>query len=176
MSRPVRMRHLVVDPFYDPLHVSDGLTVRRWRGMSATETGMLQEWLTWRGKDYDRAQVNVHFPCGLPAAVETSQPLVRMWIQATCHRADLIAWRGRGATIVEAKVVIHPRGLEQLLDYRSLLLEQQPGVHVEALVIVGRSISPDVLDVYEKAGVRVDLLGGMGFPGVRSSRCGGRGV
>lgn len=121
------------------------------------ESGIIRDYLRDHLAEFDRVSFTVRVGVGhepdpsLPVRIQKQQKFV------TQKRIDLLAWRGAQPVIVEAKYLVQPSALGQILGYRQLLLEELPDAPEPDLVIIGRASDPDTLRILQSHGVTVIL-------------------
>jgi hypothetical protein len=133
-------------------------------GGDATETAVAHAWLTKHVDDYDRIELNVPLGPGLQLG-----PGYEPWVQkaATANsraRADLIAYRGAAATIVEFKGNITPAALGQLLTYWKLMTADNPALLQVYKVVAGQTVQLGLPAIFDQYGVSVELFPGAAPP------------
>lgn len=121
-------------PNLDELLAADG-----YPGIDADEWPIIRDWLRDYGRTYDRLELNVRLGEGRPTSPDDSPSIKRMWKAVTQVRADLIAWRGHDADVVEAKVEARLDAATQVRKYAALLrAEADPIGRVTPIVICRR--------------------------------------
>jgi len=121
------------------------------------ESGIIRDYLLAHLSEFDRVSFTVRVGVGhepdpsLPVRIQKQQKFV------TQKRIDLLAWRGTQPVIVEAKYLVQPSALGQILGYRQLFLEDQPDAPEPELVVIGRASDPDTIRILQAHGVTVYL-------------------
>jgi hypothetical protein len=129
------------------------------------ESGVLRDYLLEYLPTFDRISLTVRVGDGhtpdpsLPPKIQKQQKFV------TQRRMDALAWRGTQPVIIEAKYLVTPSALGQILGYRQLLLEELPDAPEPDLVIVGRACDPETLRILQSHGVTVILYPEAQSPG-----------
>lgn len=124
-----------------PPNLAALLAADSYPGIDADEWPVIRDWLRECGEYYDRLELNVRLGDGRPADAGDSDSIRRMWKAVTQLRADLIAWHGSDADVVEAKVEARIEATSQVRRYARLLLLDRPGVGRVTPVIVCRRCS-----------------------------------
>lgn len=130
-------------------------------GGDANETAVAHAYLIRHVDDFDRIELNVKLGPGVDIG-----PGYEPWVQkmATANsqaRADMIAYRGGAATIVEFKGRITPAALGQVLTYQKLLTQDNPKLLQVYKVVAGESVQNGLTPIFDQYGVSVEL-----YPGV----------
>ncbi|HKV99965.1 MAG TPA: hypothetical protein VJN96_09075 [Vicinamibacterales bacterium] len=124
---------------------------------TTNESGIIRDYLREHLAEFDRVSFTVRVGVGhtpdpsLPVRIQKQQKFV------TQKRIDLLAWRGSQPVIVEAKYLVQPSALGQILGYRQLFLEELPDAPEPDLVVIGRASDPDTLRILQAHGVTVIL-------------------
>lgn len=119
------------------------------------ESGVIRDYLVEHLSEFDRVSFTVRVGEGhtpdpsLPERIRKQQRFV------TQRRIDLLAWRGSQPVIVEAKYLVTPSALGQILGYRQLLLEEMPDAPEPDLVVVGRASDPETIRILQSHNVTV---------------------
>lgn len=129
-------------------------------GMTAEESAVGRRWIEEHANDYDSAEFNVRLGQGMQLEGEWDESTRRFAALATAKRADIIARRGNAVTIVEVKVRVGLGALGQLIGYRDLWLAQNPQTTVEELIAAAVTAEPDVQQVFQQAGVKLEFFAG----------------
>lgn len=119
------------------------------------ESGIIRDWLTARGVEYERYSFSVRVGEGRQPDPDHLPGIQKTTAFSSRKRIDVIGWNGDVATIVEAKERLTTTVLGQLFAYRQLLLEALPDAPEPRLVAIGRRADPDMLRVLSTHGVDV---------------------
>lgn len=122
---------------------------------TARESGVIRDFLTAHGGDYDRFGFSVRV--GSTANPDPSHLIgvQRSTLWSNRKRIDLICYAGTAPTLVEAKMRIEPAAIGQLLTYRLLWLEDNPDEHDPRLVLIGRYTDQDTIRSAQAHGIDV---------------------
>lgn len=130
-------------------------------GGDVIENAVAHAYLIRHVDDFDRVELNVKLGPGVDVG-----PGYEPWVQkmATANsqaRADMIAYRGHAATVVEFKGRITPAALGQVLTYAKLLTADNPKILQVYRVVAGETVQYGLQPIFDQFGVSVEL-----FPGV----------
>lgn len=128
------------------------------------ESTIIRDWLRAQGHRYDRFAFSVRIGQGLepnPAHIPEIQNMTRY---NTRMRIDVLAWEGDQPEIVECKERVLSSVLGQLLAYRKLFLDENPGAREPRLTAIGRYSTRDSIDVLTSHGITVFLYSANGAP------------
>jgi RecB family endonuclease NucS len=126
--------------------------------MTAEESPIGKQWLEAHSDEFDLVEFNQRLGKGIEPMADWDDSTRRFVEASTAKRADIIASRPSGVTIVEVKVRIGLSALGQLLGYRELYREQHPEARVENILVIGASIPDDVRRILERSGVIVEIF------------------
>lgn len=127
-------------------------------GGNANETAVAKAYLTLHQNDFDRVEFNVGLgpgvtlPWAAPAWVQKSAT------EGTKPRADMIAYRGTTATIIECKGRIGPSAMGQLLTYWHILKEDNASLLTITKVAAGQTIQDGLQSIFDRYGIEVELF------------------
>lgn len=124
-----------------PLNLPELLVADGYPGIDVYEWPVLRDWLALYGQTYDELELNVRLGDGQATAPTDSESTKRMWRAVTQVRADLIAWRGHDADVVEAKVNATIEATTQVRRYARLLASSRRVVGRVTPVIICRTCS-----------------------------------
>jgi hypothetical protein len=141
-----------------PPNLAELLAVNAYPGIDANEWPIVRDWLVECGEWYDRLELNVRLGEGRPTLDDDSESVKRMWKAITQVRADVIAWRGQDADVVEAKVEATIEATSQVRRYARLLRAQSPTVGRVTPVIICRKCTLAVEVSMHVAGGRCEQI------------------
>lgn len=121
------------------------------------ETILMRDFLKAHGEEYDRVAFSVRIGEGIAANPEHLPGVQEMTRYNSRMRIDILAWRGDLADIIEVKERVLPAVLGQLIAYRQMFLEENPGAREPRLIVVGRTATADALRVLTSNGITVYL-------------------
>ena len=133
------------------------LTARFYPERTDRESAILRDYLLQHLREFDRVSFSVRLGEGhtpdpsLPAPIQKQQKFV------TQRRVDLLAWRGSQPVLVEAKYLVAPSALGQILAYRQLLQQELPDAPEPDLVVIGRASDSETIAILNSHGVTVYL-------------------
>lgn len=127
-------------------------------GFNAVESLIAGAWLTKHQHEYEGAEFNVRLGKGVDVPADAPDYLHAYAKASTTKRADLIAFAGSYATIVEVKARISPGALGQLHVYDKLFREQYPKFRDVRLVAAGESIMPDLDKIFTDHSITIELF------------------
>jgi hypothetical protein len=131
---------------------------RQYEGMTLEESRIVRAWLRRHAVQYDTIEFNVRLGPGVQLGEGFDDATRRAALLSTQKRADIIARRAAGATIVEAKPRIDFRGMGQLMGYRHMWIEDHPTIPVEQLVAIGFTTAEDILPIFTAQGIAVETF------------------
>lgn len=124
---------------------------------TARESGIIRDWLKEHGEEFDYLGFSVRIGEGVFPDPRHLPEVQRMTEWNSRMRIDVLTWKGTQPGIVEVKQHIHHGTLGQLMTYRQLFLEENPGALDPTLTAIGRTSTPDTLRVLQSHGVTVFL-------------------
>ncbi len=133
------------------------LIARYYPERTGRESVVIRDWLRLHGTEYDRIAFSVRIGTGLDADPEHMDGIQRMTRYNSRMRIDVLAWRGEEPEIIEVKERVTAGVLGQLLGYRQLFIEENPGTITPRLTVIGRWGSDDVLKILTSHGITVYL-------------------
>jgi hypothetical protein len=119
------------------------------------ESAVMRDYLLAHGAEFDRFSFSVRVGQGATPTPDLLPNVAKNVVFSSQKRIDMLFWRGPQPVIIEVKVNITPATLGQILTYRHLWLEENPGVPDPDLVVVGRVTDPDTVRALNAAGVTV---------------------
>jgi len=127
-------------------------------GMTFAETRITREWIRAHAGEWDVIHFNYRLGEGISLSQESDSELRRMFQLLTQKRADVVVESGNRVAVLEIKVRVSPPVIGQLLVYRDLWIERDPGRRVPRLIAVGRTLVPDTRPTLTAAGIEVELF------------------
>lgn len=127
-------------------------------GMTYVESAITRAWVQAHAAEYDAIDWNVRLGAGVQLGDEYSDSTKAAAAALTTLRADFIARRAAGVTLIECKVRIGLPVVGQLLGYRQLYQDANPGVRIERLLAIGRSVMADVEAAIREHGVDIEVF------------------
>lgn len=121
------------------------------------ESIIIRDWLKQHGHEFDRIAFSVRIGEGLAPNPDHEPGIQAMTERVTKKRIDVLTWTGDQAGIVECKERVTAAVLGQLLAYRQLYLEENPGAKEPTLTVIGRTCTQDDLRVLLNHGITVYL-------------------
>lgn len=128
------------------------LVQMQFRGMPAQESNITRAWLRANGLDYDRFEFNVTLGDGRPAAEGIDAATAAQHAFLSKSRADVIGYVGDRVDIVEVKDRAKATAMGQIRGYAVLWRGDHPGIPIRRLLVVARSIDPDVERIFAHEG------------------------
>jgi hypothetical protein len=119
------------------------------------ESTVIRDFLFSHGTEFDRFSFSVRVGQGTTPDPATLPAVQKNTLFSTRKRIDMLAWRGTQPVIIEVKDNITPASLGQILTYRHLWLEENPGAPEPELVVIGRTTDNDTVRALNAAGVTV---------------------
>jgi hypothetical protein len=119
------------------------------------ESTVIRDFLFAHGAEFDRFSFSVRVGQGTTPDPATLPAVQKNTLFSTRKRIDMLAWRGTQPVIIEVKDNITPASLGQILTYRHLWLEENPGAPEPELVVIGRTTDNDTVRALNAAGVTV---------------------
>lgn len=130
-----------------------------WRGrpaqMPIPEQAIWREFLTRRGREWRAYAYDVELHGGDTPILGTDPEIARAWARAIAKRADVIAERASGYTIIEIKVNGGYSAIGQALVYRQLFPKDYPSATLEGTMLVCEKIDPSIRAAASAAGLDV---------------------
>lgn len=121
------------------------------------ESSIIHDWLKQHGEEFDQFAFSVRIGEGVLPNPGHLVEIQDMTGWNSRMRIDVLTWRGAQPGIVEVKQHVHHGTLGQLMTYRQLFLEENPGSLEPTLTAIGRTSTPDTLRVLQAHGVTVLL-------------------
>ncbi len=138
-------------------------------GGNARETDVAKAWLAKHVNDWDRVEFNVGLGPGITLPAGTPDWVQKSATDSTKMRADMIAYRGDYAAIIECKGRIGPSALGQLLTYWHLLTADNPKLIQVYKIVAGQTIQDGLAPILHHSGVEIELFPGTIVPGSPNS-------
>lgn len=121
------------------------------------ESSVIRDWLKEHGHEFDYIAFSVRIGEGVLPNPGHMVEIQDMTAWNSRMRIDVLTWIGPRPGIVEVKQHVHHGTLGQLLTYRQLFLEENPGTLEPTLTAIGRTSTPDTLRALQAHGVTVRL-------------------
>jgi len=134
------------------------IATRKYPQMTADESNIARAWLLQHWQELDRIDFNHQLGNSVEIPDGTDEATRRQAEASSKKRADLIAWHGDEATIVEVKPRLYLAALGQLLGYQLLFHLEHPEVKTVHLVAIARDATPDAKELLIAHGVHVELF------------------
>jgi hypothetical protein len=122
------------------------------------EAALAKAWLEANIHQYDDLDWQKHVGPGVELGSEHHPNMQKMAYHSSRKRADLVAYQGQSATIVEFKDHVDLAAVRQALGYADLWRHSPADPPVGAVVVVGRSGDAGIIDTAAALGVTVELL------------------
>lgn len=123
--------------------------------MTPVEAALLKAWAADHGLHFDGFEVNARLGDGIDPGPTFDDATRKSAIALTKMRADLVAFAGARATILEAKSRATTAVVGQLISYSELLPVTFPVVSSIDLAVVCTRLSPDVALVLQRLQIAV---------------------
>jgi hypothetical protein len=127
-------------------------------GGDANEDAVARAYLVAHANDFERVDFNVKLGPGVDLGGGWPPYIQRMATANSQARADMIAYRGNTATVVEFKGNIRPGALGQVLTYWQLLRAQSPQLLQVYKVVAGQTVQFGLTEVFFRYDVLVELF------------------
>jgi hypothetical protein len=127
-------------------------------GGNQVETRIAKAFLIKHVDDYDRVEFNVGLGPGINLGPGFAPYVQASATASTKPRADMIAYKGETATIVEFKGRIGPSVMGQLLTYWHMLKEDNPKLLQVYKIAAGGSIQDGQQAILDRYGITVELF------------------
>lgn len=124
---------------------------------TSRESGVIRDWLAQHGEEFDFIAFSVRIGEGVIPNPDHMVEVQDMTEWNSRMRIDVLTWKGAQPGIVEVKKHIHHGTLGQLMTYRQLFLEENPGTLEPTLTAIGRTSTADTIRVLQAHGVAVFL-------------------
>lgn len=122
---------------------------------TSKESDVIRDYLNAHGADFE--QIGFSVRCGQALKPDPTHLIgvQKSTIYSSRKRIDVVGVFGGQVTLVEAKARIEPSALGQILTYRKLWMQDNPGVGEPRLVLIGRYSDTDTVDACTAHGVNV---------------------
>lgn len=114
-------------------------------GALPSETALVQTWLRELGAQYLGFDFNVRVGDGTPPAASMPEPWRSQALDNSRKIIDVVAYRGGGVVLLEAKGRIDPGTVGQIFTYRALWTRQHPDLPVLDVGAIGAILDADML-------------------------------
>ena len=138
----------------------------RFDQMAVNESIIARAWLLAHWHELDRVDFNANLGNAIELGPEFDATTKRQAAILSQKRADIIAYHGDEATIVEVKTRLSFSALGQLLGYQLLFELEHPEIKKVNLVAIGHSASIDTAEVLQAHGVHLELFPNVTLMGV----------
>jgi hypothetical protein len=142
---------------YDRSDLPTLLLQRYFPERTGRETVLMRDFIKAHGQEYDRIAFSVRIGEGIAPNPDHMPGVQEMTRFNSRMRIDMLGWKGNQADIIEVKERVLASVLGQLIAYRQMFLEENPGAHDPRLIVVGRTSTTDALRVLTANGVTVYL-------------------
>jgi hypothetical protein len=123
--------------------------------MPLSDWGVWREFLARRGQEWTAYAYDVELHGGDTPVASPDPGAARAWARAIAKRADVIAVRASGDTIIEVRRRASHATLGQIQVYTRLFPADYPTRRLEGGLIACEVIDPDVRRVADQVGVAV---------------------
>lgn len=151
---------------YGPSDIDALEIARRFPERTPRESTIMRDWVRSRGRQYTAIAFSVRIGQGLAPNPDHIPAIQNMTRYNTRMRIDILAWQGDQPEIIECKERVLASVLGQLLAYRKLFLDENPGAREPRLTAIGRASTRDSIDVLTAHGITVLLYAEDGAPTV----------
>ena len=121
------------------------------------ESHVYREYLSRHIHEYDRVILQVRLGVGMTPDPSHLAGVQRQAVRNSLKVIDILGWSGLQPTIIEVKIRVQIQALGQVLGYRALFREANPGALDPRLIVVGRYSDVDTLRVLGNEGIPVYL-------------------
>lgn len=115
-------------------------------------------WLTDNIDDYDDIDWQKRVGPGVQLGGDYSLGVQAMAYNASRKRADLVAYLNNSTTIIELKDHVDLAAVRQALEYAELWKIAPTTPPIAAVVVVGNTGDPDIINIAGGQGVSVELI------------------
>jgi hypothetical protein len=127
--------------------LTESLAMTSLPGALPSETALVQTWLREHGGDYTGFDYNVRVGDGTPPPATMPEPWRSQALDNSRKIIDVVAYRGGGVVLLEAKGRINPDTVGQIYTYRVLWTRQHPDLPVLDVGAIGAILDADMLYV-----------------------------
>lgn len=135
----------------------------KYPGMAPREVLIWRKWLEAHQGEYTDWAYNVHVGNGVDPGAQYPEVYRKQYIFNTQPRMDAVAYQGIQPYIFEVKDRAGGSSMSQLLTYLHLWAITFPAVPAPKIVLVTNRISPNMVMVLDKVGIRLDQVGDVDF-------------
>ena len=122
---------------------------------TTNESHVIRDYLNAHGAEFDQIGFSVRVGQSLQPDPTHLIGVQKSTIYSSRKRIDVVGVKGDYVTLVEAKARVEPSALGQILTYRLLWLQDNPGARDPKLVIIGRYTDQDTQKSLNAHGVDV---------------------
>lgn len=137
--------------------LTESLAMSNLPGALPSETALVQSWLREHGGDYTGFDYNVRVGDGTPPPLAMPEPWASVALDNSRKIIDVVAYRGGGVVLLEAKGRIDPGTIGQLFTYRELWRRQHPDLPVLDLGAIGAILDLDMMFTLNKLDIPFHL-------------------
>jgi len=123
--------------------------------MPASDASVWREFLARRGREWRGYAYDVELHGGDTPVMSSDPAIARSWARSIAKRADVVADRASGYTIIEVRRNARHATLGQIQVYVRMFPHDYPRERLEAGLIVCETIDPDVRDTARAIGIDV---------------------
>lgn len=147
-----------------PEQLSVLLSQTQYPHLQLPESAIAREWILKHGADWDRIEFDVNLGTGQELDASYPQSTRDQARFLTQKRADMIAWRGTEANLIEIKRRVDFTAMGQLIGYATLFHADFPNVTDLQLTALGWNAVQDAEEVFHAHGLNLET-----FPNLATS-------
>lgn len=125
--------------------LAESLAMTSLPGALPSETALVQTWLRDAGAPFQGFDFNVRVGDGTPPPASMPEPWRSQALDNSRKIIDVVAYRGGGVVLLEAKGRIDPATIGQIFTYRLLWTRQHPDLPVLDVGAIGAILDADML-------------------------------
>jgi hypothetical protein len=141
----------------------------KYPGMAPREVLIWRAWLALHQSEYTGWQYNVLVGNGIDPGPDFPQVYRDQYIRNTKKRMDALAYQGLQPYIFEVKDRATASCISQLLTYDALWPTTFPPAPPPKLVLVTNRPTSDVVLLFDKTGIRLDVVDNVDFSALRGT-------
>lgn len=122
---------------------------------TSKESDVIRDYLNAHGADFEQIGFSVRVGQALKPDPTHLIGVQKSTIYSSRKRIDIVGVFSEQVTLVEAKARIEPSALGQILTYRQLWMQDNPGFGEPRLVLIGRYSDTDTVNALTSHGVNV---------------------
>ncbi len=119
---------------------------------------LMEEYLLYITTPYDKIDYDIRVGCGRPCPDQPDPKIRSMAMDLSQRRIDAVCHRSDHIDILEVTMHAGIKALGQLIAYPKLYHETFPNTPYLKPVLVCRSISPDMVDIYASFKIAVYIF------------------